>query len=206
MADEVVRGARARSRGRGEDPATATWRLASRNRRRYGGYAVHFGVLVMAVAVAISSGLAIDRTVTLAPGETASIGPYRNTHQPLVVEPLADDARVIETRAELAYAGPQSGTLATALRDYPSSATAIATPAVRTSLGEDLYVTLLASDPDTGAVTLHLFVNPMVAWIWIGGAIIGVASAFAIWPERRRQPSVAREGAPAPAAAPAEGA
>jgi cytochrome c-type biogenesis protein CcmF len=77
---------------------------------------------------------------------------------------------------------------------------------VRTSLGEDLYVTLLASDPDTGAVTLHLFVNPMVAWIWIGGAIIGVASAFAIWPERRRQPSVAREGAPAPAAAPAEGA
>ena len=206
MADEVVRGARARSRGRGEDPATATWRLASRNRRRYGGYAVHFGVLVMAVAVAISSGLAIDRTVTLAPGETASIGPYRITHQQLVVEPLADDARVIETRAELAYDGPQSGTLATALRDYPSSATAIATPAVRTSLGEDLYVTLLASDPDTGAVTLHLFVNPMVAWIWIGGAIIGVASAFAIWPERRRQPSVAREGAPAPAAAPAEGA
>lgn len=206
MGDEVVRGARARARGRGEDPATAAWRLATRNRRRYGGYAVHFGVLVMAVAVAISSGLAIDRTVTLSPGETATIGPYRVTHVQLVVEPLADDARVIETRAELTYDGPQSGSLATALRDYPSSATAIATPAVRTSLGEDLYVTLLASDSSTGAVTLHLFVNPMVAWIWIGGAIIGLASAFAIWPERRRQPSVAAETAPAPAAAPAEGA
>ena len=68
MVDEVVRGARARARGRAEDPATATWRLATRNRRRYGGYAVHVGVLVMAVAVAISSGLASDRTVTLAPG------------------------------------------------------------------------------------------------------------------------------------------
>ena len=51
--------------GRGEDPATAAWRLATRNRRRYGGYAVHLGVLVMAIAVAVSSGLAIDRTVTL---------------------------------------------------------------------------------------------------------------------------------------------
>jgi cytochrome c-type biogenesis protein CcmF len=206
MVHEVVRGARARSRARDEDPATATWRLATRNRRRYGGYAVHLGVLVMAVAVAISSGLSIDRTVTLAPGETATVGAYRITHEQLVVEPLADDARVIETRAEVAYDGPQSGTLATALRDYPSSATAIATPAVRTSLGEDLYVTLLASDPDTGAVTLHVFVNPMVAWIWIGGAIIGLASAFAIWPERRRQPAVVTEPAPSAAPAPAEGA
>ena len=206
MLDEVVRGARARARGRREDPATATWRLATRNRRRYGGYAVHLGVLVMAVAVAISSGLSVDRTVTLAPGEIATIGPYRITHEQLVVEPLADDARVIETRAELTYDGPQSGTLATALRDYPSSSTAIATPAVRTSLGEDLYVTLLASDADTGAVTLHLFVNPLVAWIWIGGAIIALASGFAIWPERRRQPATAREPSAAPAAATVEGA
>jgi cytochrome c-type biogenesis protein CcmF len=185
MLDEVVRGSRARSRARGEGPATATWRLATRNRRRYGGYVVHFGVLVMAVGVAVSSGLATDRTVTLSPGETASIGAYGLRNDRLVVEPLAEDARVLETRAELTVTGPQSGRLATALRDYPSSPTAIATPAVRTSLGEDLYVTLLASDAETGVVTLHLFVNPLVVWIWIGGAIAGIGAVFAAWPERR---------------------
>jgi cytochrome c-type biogenesis protein CcmF len=185
MVEEVVRGARSRVRGRGENAARAAWRLATRNRRRYGGYGVHVGVLVMAVAVAISSGLSTDVTVTIAPGETATIGPYELTHQRLVVEPLADDARVIETRAELTYAGPQSGSLATALRDYPNSPTAIATPAVRSSLGEDLYVTLLASDSETGAVTLHLFLNPMVVWIWIGGAMVGAACLFAIWPGGR---------------------
>ncbi len=146
MGDEVVRGARARARGRGEAPPTAAWRLATRNRRRYGGYFVHFGVLVMAVAVAVSSGLSSDVTVTVAPGETARIGPYEVRHDRLVVEPLRDDPRVIETRAELSLSGPQSGEMATALRDYPNSAAAIATPSVRTSLGEDLYVTLLASD------------------------------------------------------------
>ena len=198
MLDEVVRGARARARGRAEDPATATWRLATRNRRRYGGYAVHLGVLVMAIGVAVSSGLATDLTVTLAPGESATIAGYEVTHQRLVVEPLASDARVIESRAEVAYEGRQSGTLATALRDYPNSPTAIATPAVRTSLAEDLYVTLLAYDTSTQAVTLHLFVNPLVVWIWIGGAIVGIGAAFAIWPERRARHAIVAEPAAAP--------
>jgi cytochrome c-type biogenesis protein CcmF len=206
MVDEVVRGARARARGRGEHPATAAWRLTTRNRRRYGGYAVHVGVLVMAVAVAVSSGLATDVTVTIAPGETARIGAYEIRHDRLVVEPLADDARVIETRAELSYDGPQSGSLRTALRDYPNSQAAIATPAVRTSLGEDLYVTLLASDLETQAVTLHLFVNPLVVWIWIGGLIVGIGSAFAIWPEARRSTVPAVESRRAPSVSPVEGA
>jgi cytochrome c-type biogenesis protein CcmF len=206
MIDEVVRGARARSRGRDEDPATATWRLATRNRRRYGGYAVHLGVLVMAVGVAVSSGLAVDRTVTLLPGETATIGAYEITHQRLVIEPLRDDARVIETRAEVSYRGPQSGELRTALRDYPNSPTAIATPAVRTSLGEDLYVTLLASDATSQAVSLHLFVNPLVVWIWIGGAVVGIGAVFAIWPERRARRVTAAEPMPSATAPSAEGA
>jgi cytochrome c-type biogenesis protein CcmF len=163
---------------------------------------VHVGVLVMAVGVAVSSGLSIDRTVTLAPGETATIGGYTLTHQRLAVEPLANDPRVVETRAELSYAGPQSGELSTALRDYPNSMAAIATPAVRTSLAEDLYVTLLASDPDSEAVSLHLFVNPLVVWIWIGGAIVGIGSAFAIWPDRRTRTVAAAEPMRAPASAP----
>jgi cytochrome c-type biogenesis protein CcmF len=205
MIDEVVRGARARARGRGEGHPTAAWRLATRNRRRYGGYAVHLGVLVMAVAVAISSGLATDRTVTLAPGETARIGAYEVRHDRLVVEPLASDARVTETRAEITYTGAQRGSLATALRDYPNSTAAIATPAVRTSLAEDLYVTLLASDPESGSVTLHLFVNPLVVWIWVGGAIVGLGAVFAIWPERPALRVTVEAPRPVRAAASVEG-
>jgi cytochrome c-type biogenesis protein CcmF len=203
MGIEVVRGARARAGAREEGTSVAAWRLATRNRRRYGGYVVHTGVLVMAVAVAVSSGLSQDRTVTLEPGATATIAGYTLSHRRLVVEPLAADPRVIETRAELDVAGPQSGPLATALRDYPNSVAAIATPAVRTSLGEDLYVTLLASDPSTGTVTLHLFVNPLVVWIWIGGAIAVAGTTFAAWPERRAAPAPVAEraaaGVPAPA-------
>jgi len=93
---------------------------------------------------------------------------------------------VIETRAELTLAGPQSGAIATALRDYPNSSTAIATPVVRTAFGEDLYVTLLAYDATTGTATVRVFINPLVMWIWTGGAIVALGALFAIWPDRRR--------------------
>jgi len=188
MTDELLRGARSRARARREAPPAALWRLATRNRRRYGGYVVHFGVLVMAIAVAISSTMARQTTVTLRPGQSATLAGYTLTNDRLVIEPLPDDPRVTETRAEMSFAGPQSGTLATALRDYPNSTAAIATPAVRTSLGEDLYVTLLTSDPASGSVTVRIFVNPMVVWIWIGGAILGLGAVFAIWPDGRRMP------------------
>ena len=195
MGDEVVRGAHARARSRGEDPPTAAWRLATRNRRRYGGYVVHAGVCVMAVAVAISATLASDVTATLGPGEIVSLGGYTVSYDRLVTEPLGDDPRVIETRAELTLSGPQAGRLTPALREYPNSTTPIATPTVRTALGEDLYVTLLASDPSTRAVTLHVFVNPFVVWIWLGGAIVVLGAVFAAWPERGRRPIAASVGA-----------
>jgi cytochrome c-type biogenesis protein CcmF len=186
MGDEVLRGARSRARGREESLPVAVVRLATRNRRRYGGYLAHAGICVMSVAIAVSATLGTDRVATLHQGETLTLGAYTLTYDRLVVQPLASDARVTETRAELTLAGPQSGPIATALRDYPNSATAIATPAVRSALGEDLYVTLLSYDTKAKTVALHVFINPLVSWIWVGGGIVALGALFAIWPDRRR--------------------
>ncbi len=186
MGDELVRGVAARGRARHEAPPVALVRLATRNRRRYGGYAVHAGILVMAVAIAISATGGAQASATIMPGGQISVRGYTLTYEDLTTAPLADDPRVVETSAALRYSGPQSGTLTTALRDYPNSDTLIATPAVRTSLGEDLYVTLIGFDAGSRAATIRVFVNPGVVWIWLGGGIVGLGAIFAIWPERRR--------------------
>ena len=55
-------------------------------------------------------------------------------------------------------------------------------------------------------MTLHLFVNPLVVWIWIGGAVVGIGAAFAVWPERRRVPVSADEPVTVPGARFVEGA
>jgi cytochrome c-type biogenesis protein CcmF len=187
MGDEVVRGARARARARGEAAPQAAWRLANRNRRRYGGYLVHAGICLMGIAIAVSATQGTEASASLAPGDSMSLGGYTIAHDRLVVERLASDPRVIETRAELTVSGRLSATMSAALRDYPNSATAIATPGVRTMPGEDLYVTLQAADVGSGAVTLRVFVNPLVAWIWVGGLVVALGAAFAIWPDRRRE-------------------
>jgi cytochrome c-type biogenesis protein CcmF len=186
LVGEVVRAARGRAAASGENSLRAAWGVATRNRRRYGGYLAHVGVLVAAIAVAVSATQAVEATAILAPGESTRLGPYTVTHDQLIREPLASDPRVFETRAELEVQGPQAGQVSPALRDYPNSVTAIATPSVMTSAGEDFYLTLLAYDVGSGTVTLRLFVNPLVVWIWVGGAIVVVGAAFAIWPGRRR--------------------
>jgi cytochrome c-type biogenesis protein CcmF len=186
LVGEVARAAAGRARSTGEGPLRSAWGVATRNRRRYGGYLAHVGVLVAAIAVAVSSTGAVEATAVLAPGESAHLAAYTVTHDELVREPLAADPRVFETRAELDVSGPQAGRVTPALRDYPNSVTAIATPSVMTSVGEDFYLTLLAYDPEAGTITLRLFVNPLVAWIWVGGAIVVIGAVFAIWPGRRR--------------------
>jgi cytochrome c-type biogenesis protein CcmF len=140
----------------------------------------------MAVAIAVSATLGVDKVATLHEGESLTLGSYTLTYHQLVTERLAADPRVIETRAELTLTGPQSGRVVTALRDYPNAATPIATPAVRSAAGEDLYVTLLSYDADAKTVALHVLINPLVSWIWIGGGIVALGALFAIWPDRRR--------------------
>jgi cytochrome c-type biogenesis protein CcmF len=190
LVGEVARATAGRARSTGEGALRAAWGVATRNRRRYGGYLAHVGVLVAAIAVAVSATGAVEATAVLAPGESTRLAAYTVTHDELVREPLASDPRVFETRAELEVRGPQAGRASPALRDYPNSVQAIATPTVMTSASEDFYLTLLAYDPEAGTVTLRLFINPLVAWIWVGGAIVVLGAAFAIWPGRRPAPAV----------------
>jgi cytochrome c-type biogenesis protein CcmF len=191
LVTEVVRAARGRARSTSEGWVHATWGVATRNRRRYGGYLAHVGVLVAAVAVAVSASGSVQVTAILTPGQSVSLAGYTVTHRQLIREPLAADLRVFETRAELDVSGPQAGSVSPALRDYPNSVPAIATPTVMTSIGEDFYLTLMAYDPDTGAVTLRLFINPLVVWIWVGGAVVVLGAGFAIWPGGRPAASAA---------------
>jgi cytochrome c-type biogenesis protein CcmF len=196
--DEVRRGAVARSRSRGEPLSSAAWRLATRNRRRYGGYTVHLGVLVAAVAIAAGSAFGADTVATLRPGETTSLRGYELAYRGLEQGPLRDDPRVLQVAAAVEVSGAASGELRPSVRHYPSSSQPIGTPAVRTTAGEDLYLTLAAYDTASGSVTLHIFVRPLVAWIWIGGGIAGLGALFALWPERRPRSAAAREARPFP--------
>jgi cytochrome c-type biogenesis protein CcmF len=80
VAQEFVRGARARASVSSEAFGTALFKLVGRNRRRYGGYVVHAGMAVLFIGVAASSAFAHQTDVRLSPGQSAKVGGYTITY------------------------------------------------------------------------------------------------------------------------------
>jgi cytochrome c-type biogenesis protein CcmF len=80
IAQEFFRGTRARTKMASEPPPLALVRLVRRNRRRYGGYTVHFGVAVALIGIAASTSFQHARRADLTPGRSVQVDGYRFTY------------------------------------------------------------------------------------------------------------------------------
>ncbi len=182
IVDEFRKGMEARRRIAGSRGLRALGELLVRNRRRYGGYVVHAGIVVIVVALSISQAWRFEREVTVDAGERMSIGEYQVELDRVWGE---EQARrfVVGSTLEIYRGGRSLGTMEPSLNFYPNADQPIATPAVRSSPKEDLYLTLMAFDREEGShATLRAIVNPAVPWLWVGGLIVGLGAVLAIWP------------------------
>jgi cytochrome c-type biogenesis protein CcmF len=73
LAQEFWSGASARRQLTGEPGPQALLGLVGRNRRRYGGYIVHVGIIVLLIGIAASSSFQTNRDVELRPGESTVV-------------------------------------------------------------------------------------------------------------------------------------
>ncbi|MBN1334870.1 MAG: heme lyase CcmF/NrfE family subunit [Deltaproteobacteria bacterium] len=154
--------------------------------RRVGAHVAHVGVAVMAVAIAASSSLEVQDEVTLSPEESVSWQGYTLTY---LGEDVAQEGFRVAQRAWFAVRRGERdlGRLAPAMHHYARASQPIGTPAVRSTLGEDLYLSLLRIDPESKAAALRVYREPGVAWLWIGGALVALGGFVAAWPRRRRR-------------------
>jgi cytochrome c-type biogenesis protein CcmF len=168
---EFYLGWRARRHGRGEGPLRAVVAFLGQNRRRYGGYIVHLGVLVLAAGIGFSTLQSVQRTVTLSPGQSARIGGYTVRLQRLATSYPQGERRVA---ADLLISGPGgAGTLDPSQTFYPQvsgPAQPNGLPAISSTPVADLYTVL--SGWQGSAATLLLIVEPLVSWIWAGALIV----------------------------------
>jgi cytochrome c-type biogenesis protein CcmF len=170
--------------------------LLRRGNRRFGGYLVHAGMVVVFISIAVSSTMGQSQEMVLGVGETQSIGRYALTflRTEQVNEPhRSSQVAVIGIKRD----GEDVGTLEPRMNQYESQREPIGTPAVRSTLREDLYLSILSLDPSGQRLALHAIVNPMVGWLW--GAVLFMAGGgvLALLPLRRAEPAPAPLGAPA---------
>jgi cytochrome c-type biogenesis protein CcmF len=155
------------------------------NPRLYGGLVVHTGVVIIAIALGVSSGYATRREVSLQKGESATVAGYQATYLGSQTKVSAQKTTIL-ARVQLQQGGRTLGVYSPAISSFPNSSDGIATPSVHTGLLRDVYLTLVSS-PTAGRVTIGVAINPLVSWLWIGGLIMGLGTVIALVPGRRRK-------------------
>jgi cytochrome c-type biogenesis protein CcmF len=180
ICSEFLRGAGVIARQTGRNLVASMVLLVRRNTRRYGGYFIHIGVVIMFIGFA---GAAFDRNVEseMALHDKISIGPYTlecvgasqdsnpNYNSDFALLDVYKDGKVQfqmtpEKRVYLASEQPQTMV------------------AIHSTLLWDLYVVYEGTNPDTQQPIIKAFLNPLVGWIWAGVVLIALGTVVALVP------------------------
>jgi cytochrome c-type biogenesis protein CcmF len=199
---EFGRGAWARHRTREESLPVALWRLAGRNRRRYGGYIIHLGIVLMAIGIIGIEVFQTETQGTIPVGGSLSLGEYIITYNALAEFDTNDNRNVARADLSVFKDGVFVGSLFPRRDFFYESGQPMTIPGVRSTLEDDFYVLLVDWQPiSTQAATFKIYHNPLVNWVWFGGLIFILGTLVAAWPEKQVEPrrAVAAQRAPAPA-------
>jgi cytochrome c-type biogenesis protein CcmF len=187
---EFYRGVRARRRMHGESIVVALGRLVARNRRRYGGYIVHAGILIYFVAF---SGMAFkqEKEATLKPGESVEMRSvfghtYRFTHMG-ISQYEALNRIVSAATVEVSEDGGLPRLMTSEKRQHVDSfkrptfepSTEVA---IRSTVQEDLYIVFAGAVNGTEEAVYRFNLNPLVWWVWFGGLVLVVGGLVTMWP------------------------
>lgn len=156
--------------------------LITQSPKRLGPFLIHIGFLVIATAVAISGGFQKEIQKNLRPGQAIKLNDYQIQFERLLAREKPNRFEVLSMTTVYQKEKPL-GRLFPQLNFYPQNREPIGSPAIRSGLKEDLYLTLMAFDQTQGEATLRVMVTPAVSWIWAGGGII----LFGSWISLRRK-------------------
>jgi cytochrome c-type biogenesis protein CcmF len=200
IVQEFVRGVGARHRLHGENPVQAFVRLVGRNRRRYGGYVVHLGIVTYFVAFT-GQAFKVDREASLKPGESVEVqSPWGHTYTftHLGVSQYDQLNRLVSAASvEVDKDGKRIGVMSSEKRQHFTCAVPTrpcpdqmrqksfepSTEAgIRSNLQEDIYIVYAGSVEGTEEAVYRFTINPLVWWLWYGGFVLVVGGVITLWP------------------------
>ncbi len=183
IVQEFWRGSGVRQRATGTDRFTALVGLFARSRRRYAGYIVHLGIVLIFLGFG-GNGFKLEEQVVLTPGQQVAVGPYVVKYSALKV---TNDAQkqMITAHATVERDGESIGGMFPArwyFRDKEDEPTTEV--AIRRGFADDLYIVLAQFEVGTQQATLEVTVNPLINWMWFGFGIMAVGTILSLLPER----------------------
>ncbi|MEX0691048.1 MAG: heme lyase CcmF/NrfE family subunit [Gemmatimonadales bacterium] len=193
---EFGRGVGARRRLHGEHPLAALAQLIGRNRRRYGGYIVHVGIVIYFVAFT-GAAFKVEREASLMPGQSLELrSPFGHTYTftHLGVSQFTQLNRFISAATlDVARDGQRVQVLTSEKRQHLDSFgrrqfEPTTEAAIRYTLAEDIYVVYAGSVEGTDQAVYKITINPLVTLLWFGGLVLLVGGIITMWPGAPRPP------------------
>jgi cytochrome c-type biogenesis protein CcmF len=184
IVQEFKQGIVARQRNtENENIFSSLFRLITKNRRRYGGYIVHFGVALMFLGFCGKS-WEINKETSLSPHETFQVGSYKLTYEGSRME-VDQTKRMLFTDFTVKnLKGDTVGKVSPAkfiyMRTPESPTTEVA---MMHTISNDLYAVVGSVNPETKIGTFQFHVNPLVSWVWLGVIVMVLGSVTAMWPD-----------------------
>jgi cytochrome c-type biogenesis protein CcmF len=194
IAQEFTKGVRARRAIHNESVITGFFHLVGRNRRRYGGYIVHAGIVMLFAAFA---GMAFrtQHDVTLATGQSFEArDPYGHQWK-FVSQGVSTSSprdRLVEAVGlETFRDGKRLGFITSEKRQYLDTQGnplfgKITEVGIRSTAKLDTYV-VLAGVRNTDVAELTISFNPLVVWVWIGGFLMMIGGLVVMWPQAEKR-------------------
>jgi cytochrome c-type biogenesis protein CcmF len=179
---EFYKGARTRMRTSKENFFAALYNLTMRNTRRYGGYIVHLGIVLLFVGFA-GQAFRYETQGLMGPGDLLRAKDYLfrcegiSTGQKANYQFETVDLSVTKDGHALTVLHPQR-------RFFLAEQQPLSHIALRSTLAQDLYVVMEGTDQDSGKAIIHVIINPLVQWVWIGGMIVLLGTLLALVPSR----------------------
>lgn len=168
-------------------------RLTSRNRRRYGGYIIHIGVVLMGLGIIGIEFFQTETQATIKPGETLEFAGYQLTYNGLEVEENVQGREVAQAFVRVARGTRDLGEIIPRHDYYYEQQQSVTIPGLRSTLKDDLYMILVDWMPiSSDGATFKIFHNPLVTWLWIGSVVLLLGTVVALWPDREKKGVVER--------------
>jgi cytochrome c-type biogenesis protein CcmF len=180
---DFYRGGRARRAMAGGSFPGALWALLTRNKRRYGGYVVHLGIVLVFVGIT-GDAFKMEKQITVNKGDSFEVKDYTIRYDSLARYPTANK-EVVAATLSVFNAGKRVALLTPEKNFHKGHDQAATEVDIHSTLKEDLYVILAGHEGEIA--TFKVLVNPLVVWIWIGGGVMALGTIVAMFPDRRRR-------------------
>jgi cytochrome c-type biogenesis protein CcmF len=168
---EFARGSRIYRKGSKLSWPTSIAKTLTRNRRRYGGYVIHLGIVLIVIGFA-GAAFKVERQTELQQGQPMTIGDYTLTYDELETFETTEK-QVNAVTLTVARGGESVGVLRPQRNFHIAQQQTQSEVSIRTTPVEDLYVVVTAVDSD-GSIVLRAFVNPLTWWIWAGAGVMAI--------------------------------